>query len=51
MSKINAFRRVLNQQVKTCFFMDFQLIDNLNISFIGGGNMSTRRKPPPVACH
>ena len=29
MSKINAFSRVLNQKVKTRFFMDFQLMDNL----------------------
>ena len=28
MSKINAFSRVLNQKVKTRFFMDFQLMDN-----------------------
>jgi hypothetical protein len=32
MSKINAFSRVLNQKVKTRFFMDFQLIDNLNMT-------------------
>ena len=32
MSKINAFSRVLNQKVKTRFFMDFQLMDNLNMT-------------------
>jgi hypothetical protein len=31
MSRINAFPRVLNQKVKTRFFMDFQLMDNLNM--------------------
>ena len=33
MSKINAFSHVLNQKVKTrFFFMDFQLMDNLNMT-------------------
>ena len=32
MSRINAFSRVLNQKVKTRFFMDFQLMDNLNMT-------------------
>jgi len=33
MSRINAFSRVLNQKVKTrWFFMDFQLMDNLNMT-------------------
>jgi len=32
MSEINAFSRVLNQKVKTRFFMDFQLMDNLNMT-------------------
>jgi hypothetical protein len=32
MSKINAFSRVLNQKVKTHFYMDFQLMDNLNMT-------------------
>jgi hypothetical protein len=33
MSKINAFSRILNQKVKTRFvFMDFQLMDNLNMT-------------------
>ena len=33
MSKIDASSRVLNQKVKTrCFFMDFQLMDNLNMT-------------------
>jgi hypothetical protein len=32
MSKINAFSRVLNQKVKTRCFMDFQLMDNLNMT-------------------
>ena len=32
MIKINAFSRVLNQKVKTRFFMEFQLMDNLNMT-------------------
>ena len=32
MSKINTFSRVLNQNVKTRFFMDFQLMDNLSMT-------------------
>jgi hypothetical protein len=33
MSKINAFSRVLNQKVNTrVLFMDFQLMDNLNMT-------------------
>jgi hypothetical protein len=33
MSKINAFSHVLKQKVKARFFlMDFQLMDNLNIT-------------------
>ena len=32
MSKINAFSRALNRKGKTRFFMDFQLVDNLNMS-------------------
>ena len=32
MTNINAFSRVLNQKVKTRFFMDFQLMDNLNMT-------------------
>jgi hypothetical protein len=32
MIKINAFSRVLNQNVKTRFIMDFQLMDNLNMT-------------------
>ena len=32
MSRINAFSRVLNQKIKTRFFMDFQLMDNLNMT-------------------
>jgi len=32
LSKINAFSRVLKQKVKTRFFMDSQLMDNLNMT-------------------
>jgi hypothetical protein len=32
MTKINAFSRALNQKVKTRFFMDFQLMDNLDMT-------------------
>jgi len=32
MSKINALLRVLNQKVKTRFFMDFQFMDCLNMT-------------------
>ena len=36
MNRINAFSRVLNQKVKTrfVFFMDFQLMDNLNMTVL-----------------
>ena len=32
MSKINAFLHVLNQKGKTRLFMDFQFMDNLNMT-------------------
>ena len=41
MNKINAFSRVLNQKVKTGFFMNFQLMDNFNMTAYEGKSYIT----------
>ena len=42
MNKINAFSRVLNQKVKTrFFFMNFQLMDNFNMTAYEGKSYIT----------
>jgi len=46
MSKFNAFSSVLNQKVNTRFFIDFQLMDNLNITAYKGKSHTTEIEIP-----
>ena len=48
MSKINAFSRVLNRKGKTRFFMDFQLVDSLNMTAFPGRSRSQSTVPVDI---